>query len=191
MTQEKKNKFISGFTTALVLGLIVVICLAFGYDPPDPPIPEEGVEVNLGNSDNGLGDNPMPTASEASSAPRPAAATEHVSTQSHQPLFPPLKNPPRPRPTTQLLPPLSLNLPKSPKSTRTPSSMVAAQPIRTNRVAARARPTVRAIRARKVATPTATVTTVLLAKEVQASVSPDVAPVPFPHPLQTPTKKVR
>ena len=82
MTQDKKNKVTSGLITVIVFGLIVVICLAFGYDPPDPPIPEEGVEVNLGNSDNGLGDNPMPAASEASSAPRPASATEHVSTQS-------------------------------------------------------------------------------------------------------------
>ena len=82
MTQDKKNKVTSGLITAIVFGLIVVICLAFGYDPPDPPIPEEGVEVNLGNSDNGLGDNPMPAASEASSAPRPASVTEHVSTQS-------------------------------------------------------------------------------------------------------------
>ena len=81
MIQEQKNKFISGVTTVLVLALIVVICLAFGYDPPDPPIPEEGVEVNLGNSDNGFGDNPIPAASEASSAPRPVSATENVSTQ--------------------------------------------------------------------------------------------------------------
>lgn len=81
MTQEQKNKFISGGTTALVLGIILVICLAFGYDPPDPPIPEEGVEVNLGNSDFGSGDNPSPDPSPASSAPQPASATEQVSTQ--------------------------------------------------------------------------------------------------------------
>lgn len=81
MTQEQKNKIISGGTTALVLGLILVICLAFGYDPPDPPIPEEGVEVNLGNSDFGFGDNPMPDPSPSSSAPQPAAAAENVSTQ--------------------------------------------------------------------------------------------------------------
>lgn len=81
MNQEQKNKLISGGTTALVLGLILVICLAFGYDPPDPPIPEEGVEVNLGNSDFGSGDNPMPDPSPASSAPQPASATEQVSTQ--------------------------------------------------------------------------------------------------------------
>lgn len=81
MTQEQKNKFISGGTTALVLGLILIICLSFGYDPPDPPIPEEGVEVNLGNSDFGSGDNPMPDPSPESSAPQPASQAEQVSTQ--------------------------------------------------------------------------------------------------------------
>ena len=79
--QEQKNKIISAGTTALFLGLILVICLAFGYDPPDPPIPEEGVEVNLGNSDFGFGDNPTPEPRPASTAPRPAAATEQISTQ--------------------------------------------------------------------------------------------------------------
>ena len=81
LDQERKNKIISAGTTALVLGLILIICLAFGYDPPDPPIPEEGVEVNLGNSDVGSGNNPEPSPSPASSAPRPSAATEQISTQ--------------------------------------------------------------------------------------------------------------
>lgn len=81
MNQEEKNKTISGLITFLCMVLIVVVCLSFGYDPPDPPIPEEGVEVNLGNSDFGQGSNPMPETSEASSAPRPRAATEQVSTQ--------------------------------------------------------------------------------------------------------------
>ena len=81
MTTENKNKVISGISTALFLLVVMLVCMAFGYDPPDPPIPEEGVEVNVGNSDMGLGDNPMPEASEPSSAPRPASATEQLSTQ--------------------------------------------------------------------------------------------------------------
>ena len=81
MNQEEKNKTVSGFITILCMALVVIVCLSFGYDPPDPPIPEEGVEVNLGNSDFGLGDNPMPETSQASSAPRPRTATEQVSTQ--------------------------------------------------------------------------------------------------------------
>ena len=82
LTRENKNKIVSAACTALFLALVMVICMAFGYDPPDPPIPEEGVEVNVGNSDFGSGDNPMPDASQASSAPRPSSATEQISTQS-------------------------------------------------------------------------------------------------------------
>lgn len=82
MNQEDKNKVISGGSTLLLMAIVVVVLLTCGgFHIPDPPIPEEGVEVNLGNSDNGYGDNPMPNASEASSAPRPASATEQVSTQ--------------------------------------------------------------------------------------------------------------
>ncbi len=84
LSREDTNKLISGGVTALAMLLAIIVCLAFGYDPPDPPIPEEGVEVNLGNSDFGLGDNPMPEASEPSSAPRPASATEQLITQSHE-----------------------------------------------------------------------------------------------------------
>ena len=81
MTTENKNKVISGIGTALFLIVVSLICMAFGYDPPDPPIPEEGVEVNVGNSDMGFGNNPMPDASEPSSAPRPVSATEQIATQ--------------------------------------------------------------------------------------------------------------
>ena len=88
MTTENKNKLISGAGTALFMAIIVLVCLSFGYDPPDPPIPEEGVEVNIGNSDMGFGNNPMPEASEPSSAPRPASATEQVSTQNTESTVP-------------------------------------------------------------------------------------------------------
>lgn len=108
LSLEIKNKIVSAFCTALFLALVAVICLAFGYDPPDPPIPEEGVEVNVGNSDFGLGDNPMPSATEASSAPRPASATEQISTQSTEssvPLYsskkPSTSQRDNPTPTTQ------------------------------------------------------------------------------------------
>lgn len=88
MTTENKNKVISGISTALFLVVVMLVCMAFGYDPPDPPIPEEGVEVNVGNSDMGFGDNPMPSASEPSSAPRPVSATEQISTQNTESTVP-------------------------------------------------------------------------------------------------------
>ncbi|MBQ9417763.1 MAG: TonB family protein [Bacteroidales bacterium] len=72
------NQTISGIATAVFVTLVVGILLAFGYNPPDPPIPEEGVEVNLGDSDYGLGA-AMHPASTPNNAP--PAAQEQVATQ--------------------------------------------------------------------------------------------------------------
>lgn len=76
---EKKNKIISGLSTAIIMVIVIIILMAFGYMPPDPPIPEEGVEVALGYDEDGLGTSmPSETAPDYS---RPAAA-EDYSTQS-------------------------------------------------------------------------------------------------------------
>lgn len=85
MTQPKKNSIISGSTTAVIIGLIVLICALTGLYPPDPPIAEEGVEVNLGNSDMGFGTNPIPDVSSPSnpSYSRPTAEDD-VATQSSE-----------------------------------------------------------------------------------------------------------
>ena len=77
------NQVKSGIGTAVIMALVAVVLLAFGYDPPDPPIPEEGVEVNVGDSDFGLGDNPQP-ANEASSY-APSSAQNQVATQQTDP----------------------------------------------------------------------------------------------------------
>lgn len=75
------NKIISGITTAVIMLLVALVLISFGYDPPDPPIPEEGVEVNLGDSDFGNGVSAEP-ASEATSTEAPASpnqlATQHT-----------------------------------------------------------------------------------------------------------------
>ena len=73
------NRQKSGILTAAFMLLVAAVLFAFGYDPPDPPIPEEGVEVNLGNSDFGLGENPRPASEASSYAPSPAQ--EKVATQ--------------------------------------------------------------------------------------------------------------
>ena len=73
------NQLKSGLFTAIIMLLVALVLLAFGYDPPDPPIPEEGVEVNVGDSDYGLGEAPEP-ASDASSFTPPAAQNQ-VATQ--------------------------------------------------------------------------------------------------------------
>ena len=79
----KNPKVISGICTAVIMAIIVAVLLAFGYNPPDPPIPEEGVEVNLGDSDLGFGQSADPV-SEASSY-APPAAQEQVATQHTEP----------------------------------------------------------------------------------------------------------
>lgn len=83
MTEQNKNKVISAVATALIMLLIVLICWSLGLYKPNPPIPEAGVEVNLGNSDFGLGDAIDPSSEEfqqmASSSP---SAQEQVITQS-------------------------------------------------------------------------------------------------------------
>ncbi|MBR1792496.1 MAG: TonB family protein [Bacteroidales bacterium] len=102
--EETKNKVISAVTTAAMMVLLLVICLSFGYMPPDPPIPESGVEVNLGYSDQGYGD-----AQEVSSTSTPAPAVsqnaqaqEEVSTQStEESVSLPDKVSPNPKPVPQ------------------------------------------------------------------------------------------
>lgn len=83
VSDDNKNKLISAASTALIMALIVVICLceSFGYHPPDPPIPEEGVEVALGFNESGSGNNPSLAAQPNQAAP---AASNNFSTQSSE-----------------------------------------------------------------------------------------------------------
>ena len=75
-----KNKIISGISTAVIMLLVAVVLIAFGYDPP---IPENGVEVNLGDSDFGSGDDPKPASNSAAVAP--AASQNHLASQNTEP----------------------------------------------------------------------------------------------------------
>lgn len=74
---------LSAIITAAFVALVIALLCAFGYDPPDPPIPEEGVEVNVGDSDYGLGSNPEPASSASNYAP--PAASQQISTQHTEP----------------------------------------------------------------------------------------------------------
>lgn len=71
----------SGIATVVIvlLSMLLMSLNIFAYTPPDPPIPEEGVEVNLGDSDFGLGDSPEPASEAASYAP--PASQQQVITQ--------------------------------------------------------------------------------------------------------------
>lgn len=77
------NRIISGISTAVIMAIVAVILMAFGYDPPDPPIPEEGVEVNIGDSDFGSGDSPEPDNQVSTYAP--PAAQQQMATQTTEP----------------------------------------------------------------------------------------------------------
>ena len=74
-------KLTSALCTAVIvlLASLLMSLNIFAYTPPDPPIPEEGVEVNLGDSDFGLGDSPNPATEATSYAP--PASQEQVITQ--------------------------------------------------------------------------------------------------------------
>lgn len=88
-------KLISGISTAVIVLLVSLLMSLdiFAYTPPDPPIPEEGVEVNLGDSDFGLGDSPEPATQATNYAP--PASQEQVITQ-HSEATVPIPSSPKP-----------------------------------------------------------------------------------------------
>lgn len=74
-----KNRLISAAITLLCVGIVILVCALIKLYAPDPPIPEEGVEVALGYDESGLGE-AMPTESAPNySTP---SANEDYSTQS-------------------------------------------------------------------------------------------------------------
>jgi outer membrane biosynthesis protein TonB len=74
MIEEQKDKVISAVTTVLLMAVAVVICAFVGFKYPNPPIPEEGVEVNLGNSETGLGAAEQPNESHNRVPPAPTGS---------------------------------------------------------------------------------------------------------------------
>lgn len=74
-----KNRLISALITLLCVGIVILVCAMIKLYAPDPPIPEEGVEVAMGYDESGLGE-AMPTESAPNySTP---SANEDYSTQS-------------------------------------------------------------------------------------------------------------
>ncbi len=72
------SKIISACITAFIMLMLLLISLIIGYYPPDPPIPEEGVEVAMGFDEDGLGES---AASAASPQQQPSAAASDHSSQ--------------------------------------------------------------------------------------------------------------
>ena len=82
---EQDNKAKAGGITAVVLSVVLAMLLLISWKaaPQEEPLLDEGIEVNLGNSDFGLGDippmvpgDPAPEAGEPVAAAPPASAPE-------------------------------------------------------------------------------------------------------------------
>ena len=69
------SKIISACITAFIMLMLLLICLIIAYYPPDPPIPEEGVEVAMGFDEAGLGESAASAASPQQQTS--AAASDH------------------------------------------------------------------------------------------------------------------
>lgn len=114
--EVQKNIRAGGYTALVVILLLVVLFFIRWTLPVPPPPPlDEGIEVNLGNSDEGLGDDqPMSPQSPAPSQPanytppKAAAAaaeeTRDVETDDTEEDAPVVKPPAKPKPTATKIP---------------------------------------------------------------------------------------
>lgn len=114
--EAQKNMKASGYT-ALICGLLLAVFLFVKWTLPEipPPPMEEGIEVNLGNSDRGLGTDqpflpgkPAPNDQQAYTPPKPAVAqndaVKDVETDDKDPDAPAIIKPNVTRPTATKVP---------------------------------------------------------------------------------------
>lgn len=83
---DKRNSIIAALVTLAFCLLLFGCCFWLGMYRQNPPPPEEGVEVNVGDSDFGSGDSPDPVSETAAAQPKVNNASnelsEDISTQS-------------------------------------------------------------------------------------------------------------
>ena len=72
------SKIISACITAFIMLILAGISLLLGYYPPNPPIPEEGVEVAMGFDEAGLGER---AATDAAPQQQQSSANNQYATQ--------------------------------------------------------------------------------------------------------------
>jgi hypothetical protein len=114
---EVQKNIRAGGYTALVVVLLLIVLFFIRWTIPVPPPPplDEGIEVNLGNSDEGLGDDqPMSPESPATATsvtytpPRASAAaaeaTRDVETDESDEEAPVVKTPAKPKPNATKIP---------------------------------------------------------------------------------------
>ena len=84
---EARKNMQAATITALILGLLLVLLLIIGWETPQPAPAqvEQGIEVNLGNSDKGLGTNqafepspPAPKDEQRYTPPKPTVAEKEA-----------------------------------------------------------------------------------------------------------------
>ncbi|WP_290793658.1 hypothetical protein [Flavihumibacter sp. UBA7668] len=130
---EVQKNIKAGGYTALVVVLILVVLFFIRWTLPVPPPPplDEGIEVNLGNSDEGLGeDQPMSPESPAPSQPvtytpprATAAAADNardIETDDTDEEAPVVKTPAKPKPNATKIPEKD----EAPKAVKTPAKPV-------------------------------------------------------------------
>lgn len=64
---KEKNNRVGVIGTIVFHALLFLLFLFVGMKYPDPPPPEEGITINFGNSEDGMGDNPTEELSESES----------------------------------------------------------------------------------------------------------------------------
>lgn len=117
MNTEDKNKYKGIAGTVLFHGLLLVLFLFFGFRTPLPLPAEQGIAINFGTSDDGMGDvQPDQAADSQEQNDEPAASNASSSTSSEQnaatqdveeaPAVRPVTKPSeRPKPVTQPIKP--------------------------------------------------------------------------------------
>ncbi len=84
---ERQRNTIATALTVIILGLLFILLLILGLKRPSPPPPEYGVEVNLGNSADGMGDIQPEELTEqteqSASAPQETSTDDNVSTENN------------------------------------------------------------------------------------------------------------
>lgn len=136
---ESKKNLEAGLYTAIVCGLILAISMLLSWSMPLPPDPlvDEGIEVNLGNSDFGLGTNqayepgpPAPSNQVAYAPPQPVADRDNnvkdIETNDNDEDAPVIKKPAETKPNATKVPEKETAKPKTaaPKAEAPPAPPV-------------------------------------------------------------------
>jgi TonB family protein len=101
MTKDRQRNIISAALTVIFFGLLWILLLLFSMKRPYPPPPEFGVEVNLGNSVDGMGNiQPDVSANVSQAVPSSPSSQEHLATQDNSDFtIPSQQRPTQQRPT--------------------------------------------------------------------------------------------